>query len=147
MRRHRGGASEEDCSPCDPGYYCSGLGLFEPTGECDPGYFCPDYAKTTVSKPSQFVCPAGHFCGKGTSLPPGCPPGRYQSSTGRSSCIDCPEGIYLFIILSVKKIHRQQKDSSVKDICHQDKNSSLFATIQLFFLILTKDDLLLSAVE
>ena len=92
MRKHKGGKNVDDCAPCAPGHFCSGLGLFEPSGVCKQGYYCPDYAKINVSKPSLYICPAGHYCGEEASLPHGCAPSQYQTSYGSSVCIDCPEG-------------------------------------------------------
>lgn len=34
-------ASESDCSPCDPGYYCPGTGSNNLSIECQEGYYCP----------------------------------------------------------------------------------------------------------
>lgn len=92
MRKHPGAASEDDCTPCDPGKFCESPGLITPTGDCLQGFYCPEEAKIRTKEPGSFVCPPGHFCGNGTSVPLGCPPGTYQNSNGSWYCLPCPEG-------------------------------------------------------
>ena len=92
IRKDPGAATVDDCLPCDPGKFCGSPGLTIPTGDCLQGFYCPEDAKTRTSEPSSHVCPAGHFCGNGTSTPQGCPPGTYQTSDGLWYCLSCPEG-------------------------------------------------------
>lgn len=35
------GKSQQSCTVCDPGKYCSGSNSVTPTGDCDAGYYCP----------------------------------------------------------------------------------------------------------
>ena len=56
--------SAEECTACDPGYYCDAPGLTFPRGQCDPGYICKGGAVT--SSPTDGVtgelCPRGGYC-------------------------------------------------------------------------------------
>ena len=38
----------KDCTPCEAGMYCAGVGKVAPTGECDAGFFCKGAAFTSV---------------------------------------------------------------------------------------------------
>jgi len=38
------------------------------------------------------VCPKGHFCREGYTLPDGCPDGSYQDEEGQTYCKSCPAG-------------------------------------------------------
>ena len=40
------------------------------------------------------VCPIGHFCTSGTSVPYSCQPGYYMNTTQASKCNTCPEGFF-----------------------------------------------------
>ena len=56
--------SEAQCSQCDPGKFCSGLGLTAPVANCTAGYYCRLGAN--VSAPTDGitgnVCPADIVC-------------------------------------------------------------------------------------
>ncbi|OXB71843.1 UNVERIFIED_CONTAM: hypothetical protein H355_013666 [Colinus virginianus] len=86
----RGGSARDHCTPCTPGYYCSGTGLTEPTGACSRGYYCGADGR-------QQSCPQGFYCPEGTQFPQQypCPPGTYLDYEGardESECTACPEG-------------------------------------------------------
>ena len=88
---------QEVCKNCTAGQYCELYNLTRVTGPCDPGYYC--VGGSAVRNPSHLsnggtVCPIGHYCPVGTSLPYPCSNGTYQSLTGQSSCISCPSGYY-----------------------------------------------------
>ncbi|CEM31004.1 unnamed protein product [Vitrella brassicaformis CCMP3155] len=53
-----GNTAEQDCILCDPGMYCSSLGLTAPTGPCQSGYYCPEGSSSVTA----VDCPAGHYC-------------------------------------------------------------------------------------
>ena len=81
-----------DCLPCRPGEYCGSTGLNQTSGKCRAGYYCP--GNQTVDSPVAFSCPAGHFCVEGSAREVVCPPGTYQSGTGKDRCDVCPAGFY-----------------------------------------------------
>ena len=78
----------EDCTPCDPGYFCNDTGLIKPTALCDIGYFCESgsaapnpnptgSASCTTSVGSVYpsigdTCPTGSFCEEGSQSPKVC---------------------------------------------------------------------------
>lgn len=82
----------QECSPCDPGYYCGGTNLTQPTAKCSPGYYCVSgidrpnprmlndshCPEGTAHPMIGHICPAGHFCTEGSITPTGCAPGKYQ---------------------------------------------------------------------
>ena len=92
VRKTPGGASRNDCMPCDPGYFCSVSGLSRPSGLCKEGFFCPEEVEVKFPNPSAHPCPSGYYCGNGTSVPKGCPPGTYQPSISQATCLPCPAG-------------------------------------------------------
>lgn len=62
-----------------------------------PGFYCLEGSKTAtpMSSVSGGVCPAGHYCTEGSSVPSPCPAGSYQNETGgkgRDDCKPCPFG-------------------------------------------------------
>lgn len=62
-----------------------------------PGYYCLEGSQTAapISSVSGSVCPAGHFCAEGSSVPSPCPAGSYQNETGgkgEDDCKPCPLG-------------------------------------------------------
>ena len=83
---------ETDCHLCDPGKYCDDYNLTSPSGNCSAGYFCPEGSDT--ARPSQHVCPIGHFCVSGSFQPQRCASGFYQDKESRSSCEVCAAGYY-----------------------------------------------------
>ncbi|XP_077985306.1 uncharacterized protein LOC144439946 [Glandiceps talaboti] len=64
-----GAASNGDCYPCQPGYWCNDTGLVTYT---------------------QNPCPVGHYCEAATPFPEPCTGGRMSPTTGRVSNEDCP---------------------------------------------------------
>ncbi|XP_028320851.1 uncharacterized protein LOC114474630 [Gouania willdenowi] len=113
-----GASSIESCQPCFPGHFCAKAGLSSPSGPCSPGFYCTAGSKTPIpwanisgdsSSPSplfddstfgQFhgdVCPAGHFCQRGSVKPSPCPPGTLFGSIGaqaKDDCEACYPGFY-----------------------------------------------------
>lgn len=90
MNAFGGGESVTDCTPCDPGHYCAGSGLKQPSGPCSAGYYCPPQLGSTVSDPASSACPPGSFCPAGSALPRPCPDGTYQADLGQADCHACP---------------------------------------------------------
>ncbi|KAG7471369.1 hypothetical protein MATL_G00123830 [Megalops atlanticus] len=109
--------STSPTGPCSPGYYCSGgsassnqheagaghythagamraepcpPGTFQPTQgqgsclRCERGRFCNG---TGLAQPA--VCPPGHYCPAGTTLPLPCPLGCYLSQPGGQELQHC----------------------------------------------------------
>ncbi|XP_053279649.1 SCO-spondin [Pleuronectes platessa] len=88
---------ESQCRSCSPGFYCSETGLAAVSGPCLPGFYCLEGSHTAapMSNISGSVCPAGHFCTEGSSVPSPCPRGSHQNETGGKSkddCKPCPLG-------------------------------------------------------
>lgn len=81
----------EECTACDPGQYCDGLGLVEPRGPCDPGFYCERaaYRSNPSGLASGDLCPAGSYCPIGSSTPTACEPGTFNNFTTRSAAADC----------------------------------------------------------
>lgn len=79
------------CVACSPGRFCAGTGLSAPTGLCAAGWTCVLGAATAT--PSDGVtgaaCPAGSWCGSGSSAPTPCPPGTFSGSTGNTAAGQC----------------------------------------------------------
>ncbi|KPP71461.1 hypothetical protein Z043_109635 [Scleropages formosus] len=111
--------------PCSPGYYCTGasvspvqyeaeeghftragasraepcpFGTFQPARgqgfclECPRGHLCN---RTGLARPP--LCPPGHFCPAGSTLPHLCPPGSYLGQVGGESvqhCGPCDAGMF-----------------------------------------------------
>ncbi|KAM6987470.1 uncharacterized protein LKV04_010315 [Tautogolabrus adspersus] len=103
-----GAVSIEACQPCLPGHYCAEVGLSSPSGPCNSGFYCTEGSKTATplvtgrttspsplpadSTPGQFhgdVCPAGHYCPKGSAKPSPCPPGTFLGRSAAESKADC----------------------------------------------------------
>jgi hypothetical protein len=97
----------EECTLCSPGSYCDGYGLTDVRGLSSPGFYCIAGCKT--STPYALVvrndtgigfgdiCPAGHYCPIGSSLPIPCAAGTFNGAVGTSSvsaCITCSPGYY-----------------------------------------------------
>ncbi|XP_043935403.1 multiple epidermal growth factor-like domains protein 10 [Protopterus annectens] len=83
FRSKPGAASDKECYPCIPGYYCPDPTL---TGQpntygvpCQASYECP--SGSTMPK----ICRAGSYCGPQTGFPPACPAGFF-----------CPEGSHSY---------------------------------------------------
>lgn len=71
----QGGKNITDCLPCTAGKYCGTSGLSSPTGWCLERYYCPSDAEVQDDRPSEFECPAGHYCLNDTATPYACDPG------------------------------------------------------------------------
>lgn len=90
----RRGQTEEACVKCDPGKYCNGTALTEPSGLCLPGYYCtgnsslPDPADGLTGN----ICLMHHFCPGGSSIPQKCSIGYFANNTGSSACLLCIAG-------------------------------------------------------
>ncbi|XP_064629299.1 uncharacterized protein LOC135488586 [Lineus longissimus] len=87
-----GGRSLKDCLNCTKGYYCENEGNARPTGPCHTGYYCP--SGVDQGNLTQFICPLGHRCPRGSSVALRCSPGSYQDEFGQGSCETCPAGYY-----------------------------------------------------
>lgn len=88
-----------DCTSCDPGSYCDGPGLIEPTADCASGYYCGSGSSsaTPLNGPTYGTCIPGGYCPEGSSASVPCPPGTYQNVSGARSiefCVSCPPGHY-----------------------------------------------------
>lgn len=115
---------ESQCRSCSPGFYCSETGLSAVSGPClpgvvthdashlcgvlyclwiiltvslSPGFYCLERSQTATPMLSESgsVCPAGHFCTEGSSVPSPCPAGSYRNQTGgkgKDECKPCPLG-------------------------------------------------------
>lgn len=113
----------EQCMPCPAGKYCE-VGTIEYSGFCDEGHICISGAYTV--DPSESIdgvpaagttgtgfvfsdgyvatnnglCPAGHYCPRGSTFPAPCDAGTYQdeigyvNASGLSVCKECPEYRY-----------------------------------------------------
>jgi hypothetical protein len=86
-----------ECTKCLPGQYCGSSGLAMPTGPCTQGYVCTQGANVSmpIDQITGYVCPAGHFCVTGSSIPTKCPPGTMNNATGGislASCLLCRAG-------------------------------------------------------
>ncbi|XP_036070832.1 sushi, von Willebrand factor type A, EGF and pentraxin domain-containing protein 1-like [Oryzias melastigma] len=93
----RGLVDDSECQSCIPGFYCSESGLSSVSGPCLPGFVCLEGSQSAAppSGDSGGVCPVGHYCSEGTSVPSPCPPGFYQNEAGGKSkddCKPCPLG-------------------------------------------------------
>lgn len=77
-------ASSDDCNDCDGGMFCGSSGLSTPTNQCLAGSFCT--SKANISAPrdgiSGDICPLGHYCPPGTTVPFKCDEGTYGPEEG-----------------------------------------------------------------
>lgn len=91
--------ASSECKACPPGKYCN-AGSSSPTADCTQGYYCRKGSTTATpsgSATNYGVCPQGHYCPTGTGDPIQCPPGTYNSNTGRwlsTHCATCTAGYY-----------------------------------------------------
>lgn len=124
---------ESQCHGCSPGFYCSEPGLSAVSGPCLPGqkkkalstlvlfifanawcesllpgFYCLEGSQSSTPGASMFggICPLGHYCVEGSSVPSPCPAGSYQNQTGgkgKHDCKPCPPGMYrLYIYIETK---------------------------------------------
>lgn len=82
----------DDCSLCEPGKYCQGLGNIEPTGQCKQGFYCP--AGQSQEDPPGLTCSAGYKCPTGSATQQLCDSGSWTDLTGQWKCKECTEGYY-----------------------------------------------------
>ncbi|KAG7455700.1 SCO-spondin-like isoform X1, partial [Solea senegalensis] len=108
----QGAVSIEACQPCLSGHYCAKVGLSSPCGLCNPGFYCTEGSMTATPRGNitvsgdltapaplpansvvgQFhgdVCPAGHYCPRGSAKPSPCPPGTFLGKSAAESEADC----------------------------------------------------------
>jgi hypothetical protein len=82
-----------DCTQCDPGSFCSQLGLTAPETPCAAGYVCEqgseDEYGTTPTNPGGYPCPLGHHCPASSSAGTPCPPSTFNPSFAATSTADC----------------------------------------------------------
>ncbi|XP_070551430.1 uncharacterized protein [Ptychodera flava] len=109
-RGNERGQSMDDCTPCDPGYYCGWEGNTTYTDQCDAGWFCiraawsptpTDYDNYTSGDclcPSTSTggqCQPGSFCPKGSFEPTPCTEGNYCEDPGLADVSGpCDAGFY-----------------------------------------------------
>ncbi|XP_072885876.1 uncharacterized protein [Hemitrygon akajei] len=97
---HQEGAADiSSCTLCDPGMYCSVVGLSAPEGPCRPGYYCTGGSNTSipVAMPFGDICPAGYYCPLGTkhAFENPCPAGTWSNFTSAQDialCLPCTPG-------------------------------------------------------
>ena len=68
-------------------------------GICDSGYYCSGGSSTPkplAGSGTRYgdICPAGHYCPKGTNASILCEAGRYQPGIGQFDCLEVPKGYY-----------------------------------------------------
>ena len=85
-------ANQSECIQCTPGYFCNSTSLIEPSGLCDERYYC--LSGQSTARPSNFICPQGHFCLEGSEAPIRCEAGSYQDELGQIECKTCPSSFY-----------------------------------------------------
>ena len=96
-----------------------------PTGNCTEGYYCgggstvatPFESGSTIYRVSYIgdtylngtkendLCPAGHYCPKGTSIPIPCPIGTNSSSRGLTKQSDCPACVQGYYCPTTGTVH------------------------------------------
>ncbi|CDI82519.1 hypothetical protein, conserved [Eimeria praecox] len=91
--------SEEQCTQCPPGKFCSIASLAAPSGSCEPGFIC--HGGATTPTPTDGVtgeqCPPGGYCQAGATTVTPCLAGYYNPRWGAgspSACLQCPPGAY-----------------------------------------------------
>ncbi|KAG9482440.1 hypothetical protein GDO78_011238 [Eleutherodactylus coqui] len=88
-------STEDGCLTCEPGKFCSGVGLSTISGNCQEGFYCSE--RSTSATPSGGICPAGSYCPASSAWPVLCPPGTYSNQVGLtevSQCLICPPGMF-----------------------------------------------------
>uniref|UniRef100_A0A0G4HJ42 Tyrosine-protein kinase ephrin type A/B receptor-like domain-containing protein n=1 Tax=Chromera velia CCMP2878 TaxID=1169474 RepID=A0A0G4HJ42_9ALVE len=107
--------ASDQCSDCEPGYYCTGGGALDTNKVCDVGYICVkgvssaapprNYTDLTFTGavPSEWggLCPPGHYCGPTNTVrittPTACSSGTVRLEPGgisQNDCGACPLGYY-----------------------------------------------------
>ena len=76
---YTGAKSSADCTPCDGGLFCNGIGLNAPIGECRAGWYCISGAKSSMPNDGRTgdICPTKHYCPQGSNTPLPCKAGTY----------------------------------------------------------------------
>ncbi|XP_077578966.1 uncharacterized protein LOC144200596 [Stigmatopora nigra] len=92
-------SNRSECSPCGAGWYCSGVGLAEPSGTCKDGFYCRARAifATPMDGQTGDLCPPGSYCPPASPSPIPCPSGTFSNTSGLNSplgCISCPPGLF-----------------------------------------------------
>jgi hypothetical protein len=92
-------AGSTNPTECDPGKYCSTIGLGAVTGDCNAGFYCLGGAQTATPKDAITgnICPYGYYCEVASIYPKPCPRGSYSRKLGLtdvSECTDCVRGSY-----------------------------------------------------
>ena len=88
----------EECSPCDPGKYCSQEGLTAVEGDCKAGYVCTAGSENEygmIGSSANTPCPVGEYCPTGSYQGIQCPPKTYNpstTSTNSAACLYCSVG-------------------------------------------------------
>jgi hypothetical protein len=82
------GSSQESCTPCPPGQFCSTSGLTAPSGSCLAGFYCGNASTSATAT----VCPPGAACPGSSASPASCTAGTFANASGLSSCLACPPG-------------------------------------------------------
>ncbi|GIQ87851.1 hypothetical protein KIPB_009982, partial [Kipferlia bialata] len=88
-----------ECTSCDAGSYCSGLGQTDVSGPCDAGFYCSGGAYTSAPPDGATggLCPTGGYCPQGSTVVQPCAAGKYNPNTGMMAaddCLPCPAGQY-----------------------------------------------------
>jgi len=73
-----------ECTDCEAGLYCAGMGNIAPTGNCTAGYLCVRASSTPApTSPTAgttgYLCPPGTFCPSGTTYARPCTTNYYCS--------------------------------------------------------------------
>jgi len=62
-------------------------------GNCTAGWYCNGTSSTSI----QLICPTGHYCPEGTTIPVPCPAGTFaalENNAAESDCLNCTAGSY-----------------------------------------------------
>ena len=96
----RGNNNVTQCLPCPGGVVCNSTGLAMPSFPSAEGYYCGEGCSTSTplgnydDSDVNGICPSGHSCPEGSSVPIKCPPGFFVNHTGAASCYPCLESYY-----------------------------------------------------
>ena len=102
----RGLEDVTECTPCRGGYACTTDGLIEPDTVCTAGHYCVSGAVSPAPYNSSTgdICPVSTYCPQQSTSPIPCQPGHYANSTGNSQCLQCSEGFYCHVDISVSPV-------------------------------------------
>ena len=62
-------------------------------GNCTAGWYCNGTSSISI----QLICPTGHYCPEGTTIPVPCPAGTFaalENNAAESDCLNCTAGSY-----------------------------------------------------